>query len=143
MKNYFGSVGMEFENGARLDLRIKMAIKFLEAGIFPFQAECSAPHLVDAEFREVGELPPVPATMTIHGQAAAAIDLACALIEIAEERGLIADIPLHDELDDAMRCQIRRNVRANVYQQLAVGKIGAEETSHQIQTVPPGSRVAQ
>ena len=99
---YWGNVLQSFENGVQLDLRVKLAVDFLKA-----------PNMV------TGSSAPVAAGF--------ALDLATELLAEAERRGLMKALPEGDELNGAVRAHIRRNVRAQVYQQLQAQRIGPEE----------------
>lgn len=98
MMKYPGNLLNEFENGCSMDLRLKLAIEFLKAGIAPN-------YLPDG-------------THSTELQARAALDLSEALLAEAEKRGLVAPLPDHSDLPPNLLRQIERNIAAQVYQQM-------------------------
>jgi len=102
-----------FENGVQLDLRAKLAIEFLKAPGMQFN----------------GTLP--------AGLAKYALDIADELITQADARGWVIPVPDDDSLNAALRTHLRKNVRAQIYQQLQGQKIQQEEMP-QVQTAPAG-----
>jgi hypothetical protein len=108
--NYFGDVTQDYVNGVSLDLHVKLAIDFLKAtGAVPFDDENGTKELTTA------------------GRAAYALDLAQALLAEASSRGYIKHLPDHDDLSQAQRRHIRRQVRAQVVGQAAAQEIMRDE----------------
>jgi hypothetical protein len=105
---YFGDVIGSYALGVQLDLRVKLAVDFLKSPVIA----------------EVAKNP----NHSPQSLATFALDLATQLIEVAEDRGLIADMPETDGLSAPMRKHIRRQVRANVVGQVCGQQIMAEET---------------
>jgi hypothetical protein len=104
LRTFFGNKLASFENGVQLDLRVKIAVDLIKGGAFNGQG------LKPAEI------------------AANAIDAACELFRLADERGLLKDLPDDDELTRQDRNHLRRAVRANIYQQVSGQKIAQEES---------------
>jgi hypothetical protein len=105
---YFGNVLSSFENGLQLDLAFKLAVDFIKSGV------------VLGPDRE-------PAS-----EAAYALSLGEELVAIARERGLVKELPDDDELNAPLRRHLRRQVRAQLYQQLEGQRLMAEEQAHRI-----------
>jgi hypothetical protein len=103
---YLGNVLTNFENGAQLDLRVKLAVDFLKS---PWAAEMAV------------------ATDSQTELAVAALDLACALVEEAQARGLLHALPEDGSVNSPLRKHIERSVRAQVFQQIAGARIAQEE----------------
>jgi len=108
--HYWGNVISSFETGAQLDLRARLAVEFVKAGMLVQHGE--GPMLSPQEI------------------AVRAVETARELIEAFVARGLIKDLPEDDELNRAMRTQIRRNARAQVYSQVSAQAIANEEMPH-------------
>jgi hypothetical protein len=115
---YWGNVISSFETGAQLDLRARLAVEFVKAGMLVHN---------DANAEQLAALHTPEAAYRI---ACFAIDTATALVEECTRRGLLKDLPEDDELNRALRVQIRRNARATVYQQVATQQIVNEEMPH-------------
>lgn len=114
---YFGDVIGSYANGLQLDLRVKLAVDFLKSPIIA----------------EVAKNPNhSPQSLSIF-----ALDLATQLLEVADERGLIADMPEDDGLSSPMRRHIRRQVRAQIVGQHAANEIAPQEAP-QVQ-IPNGN----
>jgi hypothetical protein len=121
----FGNVLSMFENGVQLDLRMKLAIQFLNGGVFA--KAMGAPDGVDVQ--------------TI---AENAIDLATEVVRVGLERGFIKDLPEDDNLNVPMMKHLRRNVRAQVVTQQAGQEIQREMDSgvqRLAAGVPPGLKM--
>ena len=101
-ETYFGDVLQAWNNGVQLDLRVKLAIEFLKSP---------------------NDWHGTPAEVAKN-----ALDLSDALIAESASRGLIKDLPDDDELTQPMRRHIRRNMRAQNYQQVAGQEIAREES---------------
>jgi hypothetical protein len=118
---YFGDVIGSYNNGVQLDLRVKLAVDFLKSPVIA-QLANNPDHS--------------PQSLSTF-----ALDLATQLLEVADERGLIADMPETDEISSPMRKHIRRQVRAQIVGQVSAQQIGAEEqpsinTSSPVSIVP-------
>lgn len=122
---YWGNVLNSFETGAQLDLRARLAVEFVKSGtLVHLQTTMSA-------------LTPESGAATLAAKIASfALDLASELIDQSRQRGLIKDLPQDDGLNLAVRTQIRRNARAQIYQQVATQDIAPEEMPH---VAPAGS----
>jgi hypothetical protein len=107
-QTYFGDVIGSYANGLQLDLRVKLAVDFLKS---PIIAEIA---------KNPNHSPQSLSTF--------ALDLATQLLEVADDRGLIAAMPDGDDLSSPMRKHIRRQVRAQVFGQVSAQQIGAEES---------------
>ena len=105
-KLYLGNVLNQFENGVQFDLRVKLAVELLKNKAVPevVGSGDAAGSLVSRAF-----------------------DMAEAIVQIADARGYLKDLPETDDLSAPMRKFIRMNVRAQVYQQAAAGLISQEE----------------
>jgi hypothetical protein len=102
-----------FETGAQLDVRARLAVEFVKAGLLVRHDDLA-----------------LAAVRTAKQVATYALDIATELVAQASERGLLKDLPEDDELNRALRTQIRRNARAAVYQQVATQQIMSEEMPH-------------
>lgn len=133
---YWGNVLNSFENGVQLDLRVKLAVDFLKAGILSrpeqLRALSPAPPPDDTGFMEY-QHPQNPAAFI----AGFALDLATELLAQADARGLVKEIPEDDGLSAALRRQIRRSARAQVYGQVAQQEVVREEAP-QVMQAPAG-----
>jgi hypothetical protein len=111
---YLGNVLNAFEGGVQMDLRLRLAIEFLKEGYLTL----SDPELA----------------------AANALGCATELIRIAAERGLMKPLPEDDELNQPLKTHIRRNIRAQLYQQSEAQRIGQAEQPRvsPANGVPPG-----
>lgn len=111
----FGNVLTQFDNGVQLDLRVKLAIEFLKA------PSCQHGNTADA-------------TVTY------ALALADSLVRQGQELNFIKPLPEDDQLSAPLRRHIRRNLRAQIYQQVAGQEIQREEMPHvqHIQQPLPG-----
>jgi hypothetical protein len=67
--------------------------------------------------------------------AEAALYQATALVRLADERGLVKDLPENDDLSQPMKQHLRRSIRVQVFQQTEGPRIMAEETAHRLQPV--------
>lgn len=124
---YLGNVLSSFETGVQLDLRVKMALDLLKAGV---------PDTVLAEVRVAGAASQVKEVrLTAKGKASYALEMAEALVDEAKARGLVKDLPDDNELTQPMRKHLARNVRAQVYSQSIASQIAAEE-SPMVRAVP-------
>jgi hypothetical protein len=65
--------------------------------------------------------------------AEAALDQATALLRVADERGLLKDLPDDDELSAPQKRHLRRSIRMQVFQQTEGPRIMAEEQAHKLQ----------
>jgi hypothetical protein len=113
--NYWGNVLTSFENGAQMDLRLKLAIQFISG--LSFAAVLERPSRADDT-----------ALMLPQEAAAYALDLAGELLDQAAARGLVKDMPDHGELNAPTRHQIERNARAQVYGQTVGQRVMREES---------------
>jgi hypothetical protein len=110
MKTYFGSATQNFENGVIMDLRVKMAVDFLKTGDF------AGMHASDAANK--------------------ALDLADALLDAADARGLLLPLPDDNSLNAPLRRQLERNCRMQAFQQNAMQRIAVEEAPRVMPGVP-------
>ena len=99
-ERYWGNVLNAFEGGVQMDLRLRLAIEFLKGGAICGEA-------MDA--------------------ARAALDIAGELIRLADERGLLKDLPDTDGLNEPLKRHISRNIRAQLYQQNEAQRISQAE----------------
>jgi len=104
-KLYLGNVLNQFENGVQFDLRTKLAIEVLKNKAVPNYDTFNDPRVL----------------------VSVAFNLAEAIVEAADARGYLKDLPETDELSAPMRKFIRTNVRAQIYQQAAAQLISQEE----------------
>lgn len=107
---YPSNVLTAIENGCVLDLRVKLAVQFL-----------TGDGITALDF-DTCELPAAE-------HAAYALDLASALLDLAESRGLVKQLPEYGELPRSVRLHIERNVRAHLEQNAAAERIGREGAS--------------
>lgn len=93
----------DFDNGVGLDLRVKIAAELLKSPMF---------------------------TVSINARedALRALETACALMDLAAERGLVYAIPDHDEISPQLRRHISRNAKAAVHQHMAQQRAAREES---------------
>lgn len=110
---YLGNVLASFENGCQIDLRVKLAIEFLKSPYF-----AGAAVGLEEQDEEIA-----------RRDALHALDLASALIEEGQARGLVLPLPDHGELTSSLRKHIERGARAQVYQQVAGQRAAREESS--------------
>lgn len=113
-KRYPHSVLEGFGNGCLLDLRVRLAVDLLKG---PLYAN------VVAEGVELGTEDNAR-DIAVH-----ALDVATALMSIAEARGLIEPLPGDDGLDLQCRLQATRTARYGVLQQICQQRVVAEEGS--------------
>jgi hypothetical protein len=112
---YPNSVLTSFENGAMLDLRLRLAIEFLKTPLFEHALE------VRPDGAGVTVQQP-PAKVALD-----ALDLAEALIAEGVTRGWVKALPDGDDLPAPLVRHIKRSVRANVLQQMFGQKVMADE----------------
>ena len=93
---YFGNELSAFEAGVQMDLRLRLAIDFLKSPAFE-----------GAGRRPEGEQGDV---------AACALTLASSLLEQAEQRGWLKDLPETGEISGRLKRHIERNVNAQAHQ---------------------------
>jgi len=110
-------------NGVQLDLRVKLAVDFLKAGLLVRREEGAFP-LTAESARLVAEF---------------AVDVAGSLLDVAVERGLMKDLPDDDELTAMQRRHLRRATRAQIYAQVVSQVLGREEQGE----LPPQLDVAR
>jgi hypothetical protein len=103
LTKYFGDVLMDFQNGCRLDLRVKLALEMLKSNQVPFELPLE------------GDIDPSP--LTPQDRAEYALDLAGRLIDGALRRGWIEDMP-EGGLSDKQLDHIKRMAAAGVVQGL-------------------------
>jgi hypothetical protein len=108
-EKYFGDVLQSFQNGVQLDLRVKLAVDMLKSPIM--QTIAGNPNHDAASL------------------ASFALDLSTALLKVAQERELLKEMPEDNGLSGPLRHHLERNVRAQVYSQVAGAKIQSEEAS--------------
>ena len=109
---YFGDVLQSWANGVQLDLRVRLAVDWLKGGLL----------VPDKDGRpfDLGK-------EHAHDVVRFALDLSTELIEQAKLRGLLVDLPEHDELSAAHRKHLRRAARAGVLSQVYGGEMVREE----------------
>lgn len=98
------------ENGCLLDLRVKLAVEFLKGD-----------GITALDFDDKVD----PA----RAHAVYALDLATALLQVAEERELVSPLPETDELTGSVRRHVGRNGRAALEQNHAAQRIKRESGS--------------
>lgn len=107
-----------FANGCLLDLRVRMALQILTHS--PMYAIVSPP---PPEHSEI---------VATH-----ALDVATALLALAESRGLVDPIPDDDgELSPALRAQARRTGSFTILQQVEAQKFAQREADQVIPAAP-------
>jgi len=112
----FGDPLMDYQNGVRMDLRLKLAIEFLKADTVPCSVNTFRSARVDATV-----------ALLIAERAGYALDLAGALIEQASERGWLKELPETAELSARERRHVERQVRTQLEQQLCGQRVVSEE----------------
>lgn len=125
---YPNNILESFGTGALLDLRVRMAIGFLNTSpIFS-----NVQHSRSEE--ELDRLPKQCALM--------ALDLATELMAEAERRGLVEPIPESDEIGDQLRKQAKRSASYNALMQIEGNKFIQAEQSRLSSPFPlaPGAR---
>lgn len=130
-ERYWGDVLQSFSNGLQTDLRVKLAIEFLKSDVVP--GTMVIPDGAGGR---------IQTTADAARKVTYALDLATELLSQAEERGLTKPLPDDDGLNRATRQHIRRNVRAQVVQQIYGQQIAQEEspvvdTRAPVSVVPP------
>jgi hypothetical protein len=129
---HFGDVLQSFNNGVQLDVRVKLAVDFLKAGLLARPGET-----IGALERQMGR--------PYHGEVAAllaeyALDVATSLLNLSAARGLVKGLPDTDELSAAHKLHLARSIRAQVVPQ-AVGPRIAEEEGLTNRVAAPGGRL--
>jgi hypothetical protein len=109
-----------FGNGCILDLRVRLALNFLQHS--PRYAAVSGDDGVDI--------------FSPSHAASDALDLATALLAESERRELIAPIDLTGELDESIRAQAKRLARFQVLQQIEAQKAAQAEQSRVVPMAP-------
>jgi hypothetical protein len=126
VKKYFGTVLTNFEQGVNLDIRVKLAIQFLTGGAVPKRGAVSVEIIEGTKEEQWVEF-------TATGRAHYALDMATALMEEADKRGLLEEFDdMSDELAPRVRNAISRAARSNVLTQLSAQRIAQEETAHRV-----------
>jgi len=115
----FGDPLMDYQNGVRMDLRLKLAIEFLKADLSPLSN--GVPSLTRSARVNTA------VALTAVGRAAYALDLAGALIEQASARSWLKELPETAELSARERRHVERQVRTQLEQQLCGQRVVSEE----------------
>jgi hypothetical protein len=119
---HFGDVLQNWVNGVQLDIRTKLAVEFVKAGMLVRHAG-----VVDLTPSEVAER---------------ALDVATELLNLSFSRGLTKPLPETDELSPAHKRHLLRAVRSNVYPQTQMQRIAEEEgADRRVAQVAPGMRL--
>lgn len=116
-----------FEQGCKLDLRARLAIDLLKSPGFSPVIQALGVDQARPDLQYVSAQSPAQQT------AGFALDLATALLEEAEKRGLIKDIPDTSDLSAPERRQAERNGKFNAIQQFAANKAITQEAATQVQ----------
>jgi hypothetical protein len=116
LTKYFGDVLMDFQNGCRLDLRVKLALEMLKSDQVPHEVEDSADGMSTR-------------ALTTQERAEYALELAGHLILGACRRGWIEDMPEGTGLSDGQLDHIKRVARAGVVQGLTQQRMAEDAAS--------------
>lgn len=107
-----------FGNGCLLDLRVRVALDLLKSPMFTHADELQGPG-------------------TAEQLARFALDIAGSLLEQAEARGWVEELPEDAGLNRQCRLQAERTARYQVLQQIAGSRIAADEAGSSISRVGP------
>jgi hypothetical protein len=141
---YYGSLEGSYQNGLQLDLRARLAVEFIKAGMLARLV----PEDPRTRLAEIEGHPDAVTTDEVFYSAARAkrmatfaLDLATALLDQSKERGLTKPMPDHSNLGPAERHALERNARAQVYGQMFLQRLAREEAGPGVMAPPPGMRL--
>lgn len=117
-----------FGNGCLLDLRVRVAIDLLKSPMF----HGGAFEFFDGD--SLGNPDALPGGATYC--AGFALEVADSLMKMASVQGLVDPLPTDNRIGSEMRSQAERTAHYSAIQQLAMQKIGAEESSPLTQVRP-------
>ena len=130
MKLYNHNALEGFGAGCLMDLRVRLAIEFLKHSPMYAPTVGLPGTLLDPRCLS-------PAEAAIH-----ALGVATALLDVADERGLIEPLPEDGELSPELRAQAKRNASFQALQQIEGQRFMQNETSGISRVVPmaPGMK---
>jgi hypothetical protein len=116
LTTYFGDVLMDFQNGCRLDLRVKLALEMLKSDQVPHEVEYSADGMSTR-------------ALTTKERAEYALSLAGHLIDGAAQRGWIEPMPEGSGLTYEQADHVKRMAAAGVLQGLTQQRLAEDAAS--------------